>query len=241
MIRQTAGVRCVLISAFVVATFVLLSEMGRQMLPRVGVESVAARHACLKIALIAITFAAWGGSRRPWSQLGLCRGKRGTRIAPWAALACLSMAAASAAMILTDSRHPMLRELTFPQIVVSIWLLSSVAEELLVRGLLQGWISPTDEASPLSAHRAAVVCSASAFAAMHLPLMWNGAGLVGGGVLVAATFGVGYACAMVRAQTGSLLLPVLLHVAANVTAPIGGIAGVVAYRLMHGHMPAIVS
>ena len=82
--------------------------------------------------------------------------------------------------------------------------------------------------------------SALLFAAMHGPLMWSPAGVKGGLVIVLATLGVGFACAVLRARSTSLWPAIACHVIGNVAAVPGGILGVIIYRLVYGRLPEIL-
>jgi membrane protease YdiL (CAAX protease family) len=214
-----------------------LGSLIRSIGPQIGCETVVARHYLLKTIMLLLSFGLWAAMRRPWAEMGICGGQRVSGKGRWIALACGSMILAAVLMILTGSRHPLLKDIPFVQIVLSVWLLSSVAEEVAIRGVLQSWIMLGSAVADSHANRVATAFSAGTFALMHAPLMWSGAGIVGGGILVLATLGAGLACAVLRSRSGSLLLPILAHVLANVLAPIGGIAGALIYRLLHGHLP----
>ncbi len=192
----------------------------------------------LKLALIVISGAIFAVLRRPWSEFGLVRPRWGRGDAWWFVLAAVAMAVVSMVMVLLGERHPLARELSFLQIVLVVWLLSSVAEEVFVRGLVQGLATPGGAGGARTGRLLPpVVLSAAFFAAMHVPLVWRGAGVRGGLIIVATMFVVGWAAAELRARTGSLLPAVLAHIGGNVAGVPGGILGVVIYRLVHGQMP----
>ncbi len=148
------------------------------------------------------------------------------------------MGVGSIVLIWTGSRHPLVAEMSFPEIVVTIWLLSSIAEEIFVRGLIQSWIAaPASQGAVTNAGQVAVPVSAVVFAAMHAPLIWLGAGAVGGGTIVAGTLVLGWAAAELRARTDSLAHAIGVHVFGNVAAVPFGILAILAFRLIHGEMP----
>jgi membrane protease YdiL (CAAX protease family) len=119
-----------------------------------------------------------------------------------------------------------------------IWVLSSFSEEVYVRGLVQSWVADRDDAYGIgSPFDPSVVMSALLFAAMHVPLMWSPAGVRGGLVIVLATLGVGFACAVLRARSTSLWPAIACHVIGNVAAVPGGIVGVMIYRVIYGKLP----
>jgi len=197
-----------------------------------------ATHAVLKLALIALSLGLWAASRKGLPAMGFARSSpMGRRTVRWYVLSAVGMGSATLVMIFSGARHPMTAGLTVPQLIVSVWILSSVAEEVFVRGLLQSWMGGLG-GDDLGC-RPVVAASASTFAAMHLPLIWSGAGWVGGGAIVFATFVVGWSAAELRARSGSLLHPILVHVFGNVSAVPFGVIGVLLYRAIHGTMPAI--
>ena len=50
----------------------------------------------------------------------------------WFVLAAVSMMAGSVVMVLLGLRHPLASQMSFLQVVLSVWLLSSVSEEVYV-------------------------------------------------------------------------------------------------------------
>jgi membrane protease YdiL (CAAX protease family) len=104
------------------------------------------------------------------------------------------------------------------QQVLLIWLWTSLAEEFLVRGLLQGMMAAWADRSigPLSLTLAwPVVAGAVFFAAMHLPLLMLGTPLNSVLAIVAFAFVLGVAAGQFRHVTRSLWAAVAVHTAAN--------------------------
>jgi membrane protease YdiL (CAAX protease family) len=135
-------------------------------------------------------------------------------------------------------RHPLASQMSLAQIVVIVWLGSSLAEEIYVRGLVQSWMADCENRTAVpSPFEPAIVSSALLFASMHVPLLWSAAGVKGGLPIVAATLVVGWACAVLRARCWSLWPAIACHVLGNVAGLPGGIFGVILYRLIHGHLP----
>lgn len=202
------------------------------------ISGVVARQVALKGSLIIVSIVIWGLLRRNWAQMGWKCPKPGVKKLRWYIIGAVAMGAASVVMILTESKHPLVAEMSFPQIILTVWLLSSVSEEIFVRGLVQSWI--TDEFVLLPGTPDAgivVLASPLLFAAMHIPLLWSGAGAIGGGTIVAATFVLGWAAAEIRLRTDSLLHAIGVHIVGNIAAVPFGIIGVLVYRLIHGHVP----
>jgi len=205
--------------------------------------SPAISQVALKLVLILAAMVAWKGLGRGYAEMGWRRPEGAKRMqVPWFCLSIVAMMAGSVAMVLLELRHPLMAQLTFLQIVLSVWLLSSISEEIYVRGLVQSWMAGRgmgDGVRPLT--EPSVVMSALLFAAMHVPLMWTSIGVAGGLIIVLATLGVGLACAVLRARTGSLWPAILCHILGNLAGVPGGILGVILYRLIHGRLPEMLT
>jgi membrane protease YdiL (CAAX protease family) len=203
-------------------------------------ESAVVSQIVLKTTLVVVALVAWKLTGRPFIQMGWRRAAWWQRsYLIWFAIAAASMMAGSVAMLFIGARHPVAVQMNFLQIVVVIWLLSSFSEEVYVRGLVQSWVEDgADIHSPVAP---SIVLSALLFAGMHAPLMWSRAGVRGGLVIVLSTLGVGWACAVLRARSRSLLPPIVCHVVGNIASVPGGILGVILYRVINGRLPEILS
>jgi membrane protease YdiL (CAAX protease family) len=199
----------------------------------------AASQIVLKGLMIVIALAGWMALRRPFREMGWQRIKCwAVSDVVWYAIAAVGMMVASTVMVLLEVRHPLASQMTLPQIVVIVWLGSSLAEEIYVRGLVQSWMADRDNPTGIqSPFEPAIVSSALLFSSMHVPLLWSTAGIKGGLPIVLATLLVGWACAVLRARCASLWPAIACHVLGNVAGLPGGIIGVILYRLIHGHLP----
>lgn len=106
------------------------------------------------------------------------------------------------------------------QQVVLIWVWASLAEEVLVRGLLQGMMAVWADRliGPLSLSLAwPVIVGAVFFAGMHLPLLMLGTPLNGVFAILVFAFAVGVAAGQFRHVTRSLWPAVAVHAAANIS------------------------
>ena len=63
----------------------------------------------------------------------------------------------------------------------------------------------------------------------------------GPGARRAAALGLGFACGVLRARSGSLWPAIACHVVGNVAGIPGGILGVILYRLTYGRLPEILT
>jgi membrane protease YdiL (CAAX protease family) len=206
-------------------------------------DSPVVSQVVLKTALVLIALVGWKLIGEPFGEMGWRRADWWNRsYLVWFAIAAASMIAGSVAVIMLETRHPIASQMRFLQLVAVIWLLSSLSEEVYVRGLVQSWIADRgDLARNSSVVKPSIVSSALLFAAMHVPLMWSPMGVKGGLALVVSTLGLGWACAVLRDRSGSLWPAIACHVAGNVAGIPGGIIGVVLYRLVFGHMPEFLN
>jgi membrane protease YdiL (CAAX protease family) len=206
------------------------------------VQSPAVAQMALKFALIVVALGGWALTGRRFRAMGWKAPAWQRR--DWACFvaAAIAMMAATIVMVFLGTRHPIVSKFSFPQIVGIIWILSSVSEEIYVRGFVQSWIDDGSDPQPGGWRLSpAVIASAGLFAAMHVPLMWSPAGFAGGLTIVLAMVVVGWACAALRERTGSLWPAIACHVVANMASIPGGITAVILYRLILGRMPDFVA
>ena len=160
--------------------------------------------------------------QRTWADYGFRRAVR--KVAWWTVggVGALLGAAATTAILLTPARGmTFLREFGFLGMVLSVWLYSSLTEEIFVRGWFQTAVA--DERSVALRQRAlsgAVVASAFFFGSMHLTLFFRGADVLTALIIVPATTLLGLAAAIFRERYKCLLPAFVTHVAFNV----GGVA-----------------
>jgi membrane protease YdiL (CAAX protease family) len=225
------------------ALFLAVAWLLKLGLGSAAIKSAAVSQIVLKTTLALVAIIGWKLQGRPSSEMGWRRAdwwKRSYLV--WFAIAAASMMAGSVAAVFLGVRHPVAAQMGFLQIVVVVWLLSSLSEEVYVRGLVQSWITePDDEHDINSAMEPSIVSSALLFAAMHAPLMSSPMGVKGGLAIVLSTFGVGWACAVLRARSNSLWPAIACHVAGNVAGVPGGILGVILYRLAFGRLPEFLT
>ena len=95
--------------------------------------------------MVLVALIAWRLSGRPFRTMGWRRAGVWNRsyFVPFM-IAAVSMMAASVVMFLLGVRHPLASQMSFLQIVLLVWLLSSFSEEVYVRGLVQSWVADRD-------------------------------------------------------------------------------------------------
>jgi membrane protease YdiL (CAAX protease family) len=113
-------------------------------------------------------------------------------------------------------------------IVFWIWVYSSITEEVFTRGWFQTYVAQYT--------RHAVAASAILFGGMHLSLISRVDPWALGVIITGATL-LGWLTAVLRQRHGSLLPPLVAHVAFNVGGFLGGIGYTIAYRLATGELP----
>lgn len=105
------------------------------------------------------------------------------------------------------------------QQIVRIWLLASITEEIVFRGLIQTYLS-SRLSSSFSIFRIrithAALIAAILFSLAHLVLLTRGAGATQMAVIVVSTFILGVAAGHFRENTGSLVPAIIIHMLFNV-------------------------
>ncbi len=138
----------------------------------------------------------------------------------------LGMAATSVTLIVGAAGNPIARELNLPQIILFVWIFSSIIEEIFTRGFIQSHIARATTASinfGLFRIQVPVLCSALAFAAMHLILLRRGADATTIVIILCFTFSVGLLAGHERSRSNSLLPAIGVHMLANIGGLLGGI------------------
>jgi membrane protease YdiL (CAAX protease family) len=124
-------------------------------------------------------------------------------------------------------REPELfRGFSIPQQIIFVWLLASLAEEALTRGLMQGMMSVWAERSAslfFVRLQWPVIVSAAFFAFMHLPLLALGADCAAVAIIITSAFVLGLIAGQVRYLSGSLWPAVVMHSSANAAGTLLGI------------------
>lgn len=130
-----------------------------------------------------------------------------------------------------------LKGLTFIQVVLLVWILASVAEEVLVRGYVQSYLEPLINRG-FTAFRMRislpVILSALFFAAMHIVLLTTGTPFLTTYIIVVFTFFLGLVAAYQRERTGSILPAIAAHVSFNIGGVLGGIVYVILQVALFG-------
>jgi len=200
----------------------------------------------LFLSLLAIVI--FGKSK--FSEYGFCQPKvsqqpakgrsRWIRISLTAPL--LGMVATLLILGLGGNGNPLVKSLTFPQIVLFVWVFSSIIEEVFTRGFLQGHLSVlSGRYFRLLFFRIElpVMISGLFFACMHFGLLFRGVDATTMAVTFLFTLSIGLMAGYLRAKTGSLIPAIAVHILANIGGMIGGVIYVLINLMITGKLPGI--
>lgn len=130
--------------------------------------------------------------------------------------------------------NPSLKDLGIREKILLIWFLASIAEEIFVRGLLQGYLDPlTDTKISFGKQNISypVVFSTIFFGIIHLPLVFFGADLISVCVIFSMTITLGFFTASLREKHQSVVPSIGIHVATNIG---GTMLGPIVFTLLVG-------
>ena len=147
----------------------------------------------------------------------------------WASISSLSRSALAglaigvlsgvAQSLIVPGENPIAADFSFLQIVVIIWLCASTAEEILTRGLVQGFLTPLAQRG-FTVFRCRVslpvLVGALFFGAMHLALLSQGASQSSVFSIVVSGSILGLVAGYAREKSGSLIPAILVHMFANI-------------------------
>ncbi len=115
---------------------------------------------------------------------------------------------------------------SFINLVIGVWILASIAEEIFTRGLIQGFLFPlTGFGFSLWGLRISipVLISALFFGLMHLGILSTGAGFLSVAIIVIFAFILGIIAGYYREKSGSLIPAIIVHICGNVGGWFGDI------------------
>ena len=124
----------------------------------------------------------------------------------------------------------------FWQILLVVWIGSSVSEEIFTRGWAQGalerWRGVT-----LAGYSVPVITAAVLFGSMHATLVRRGVDLLTTVIVVGSATLLGLIAGQLRERHGGLAPAIAVHICFNVGGAIGGVLYVIGYRAIIGKLP----
>ena len=121
--------------------------------------------------------------------------------------------------ILPIEANPASAYFSFLQTVIFVWIYASISEEVLVRGLLQSYLTPLIKYGFVVFELRVslpVLVSAIVFALLHMGLLSMGMNIYSVLYIVLFAFLIGIIAAYYREKTGSLIPAIVVHILANV-------------------------
>ncbi|MFX0182198.1 MAG: CPBP family intramembrane glutamic endopeptidase [Candidatus Hodarchaeota archaeon] len=156
----------------------------------------------------------------------------------WGSIIVIGLLIGSVATILIivtgANGNPSIAGLGIREKIVLIWFLASVAEEVFVRGLLQGYLSPLEDTKiriGMLTISYPVVFSTIFFGIIHLPLLFFGADLITVSVIFSMTITLGFFAASLREKYQSILPSIGIHITTNIG---GTMVGPIIYAILVG-------
>jgi membrane protease YdiL (CAAX protease family) len=117
---------------------------------------------------------------------------------------------------------------SFLETVLYVWILASISEEILTRGLIQGVLSPLKTYGFKIFKRfvsVPVVIGALFFSAMHIMLLTTGMNVYMVFAVVITCFILGLLAGYYREKTGSLIPAIIVHMVFNMSGVLLGLLG----------------
>jgi membrane protease YdiL (CAAX protease family) len=225
--------QCIAAAAGTICIFLVCASLAERI-----TSSLVAQHVVLKILLAgaaAAAMALW--PKRAPADWALRR-PAGVR---WRGIIgrAIALGAITSMLVLAGGGRGLQRAIGTTgllQTILVIWILSSLSEELLTRGWLQGVLHRWRDRRVLSIAVPALV-SGLVFGAMHLGLYFKSVDPLTATVVVISATTLGIWAGVLRNRFNSLAPPVVAHVTFNVGGAVGGALYTITYRIVTGHFP----
>lgn len=130
------------------------------------------------------------------------------------------------ALVLPINAPPGVEDFSFLQAVIFVWIYASIAEEVLTRGLIFGYLSPLKGYSFLILKlriSLPVLVAALFFGTMHLGLLMTGLDSFSVWVIVVSGFIMGVIAGYYREKTESIIPAIIVHMLFNISGSIIGL------------------
>ncbi len=135
------------------------------------------------------------------------------------------LAITSLGLVLPVKPPPGVEEFSFLKVVIFIWIYASICEEVLTRGLIQGYLSPLKRHGfSILDFRVSlpVLVAALFFGAMHLGLLTTGLDTFSVFAIVVSAFIMGIIAGYYREKTGNIIPAIIIHMLFNITGTMIG-------------------
>jgi membrane protease YdiL (CAAX protease family) len=190
------------------------------------------RNAIFKAVLAALCLLLMKVDGRGFAEFGFRR-PQGVRWSRAVGSGLLLGALATLAILASPAQGmQLMKGASLGQIVLGIWLWSSLTEEIFTRGLLQTWTLASQEVKKIGGFSVPVWTAALFFGAMHLSLLYSGTDGWTVAILVTAATLLGLLAGRYRERSGSLLPAFVNHLSFNVGGFLGGATWMIASRLL---------
>ena len=120
------------------------------------------------------------------------------------------------------------RDYSFLETVFYVWILASISEEVLTRGLIQGYLMPLRKYGFMLFRiyiSIPILISAIFFGAMHIMLLTTGMNAYMVFAVVITCFILGFLAGYTREKTGSLIPAIIVHMVFNISGALLSLLG----------------
>lgn len=190
-----------------------------------------------ELLMLVLTLTLMAIDRRPWRAFGFC-----TPDATWKdwllaiPLGAMCGVLATVLIFVTPAQgmFSLMKDKPIWQVLLMLWIMAPLVEELFVRGLVQTWMDGTAKRTiSLGFVRMPVpaLTGALLFGAMHLMLLHHGIDGLTTTIIVCMTASLGLVTGYYRAKTKSLAIPLAAHVAFNLASQFVGAIFMIAQKL----------
>lgn len=203
---------------------------------RLAVQDAFGRQVLLKLSIAVLSLViATGIFRLPWSTFRIKGGNRKITTRYVLRGATLGALASTLVLLIGLPPIPLLKQLSFGKYILAIWFVSSICEEILVRGLVQG-IVQQKEIQPGGSSKIpySVWVGAIVFSLMHLSIYLTGGNIFTCIIIMAFALFLGLLAGLAKTK-GSLLSAIYVHIAFNIGGFLGGAIVNITAKITTGH------
>lgn len=156
--------------------------------------------------------------RIPFKEFSFTENKKGTNSFKYMLLAMLLGGISSTIMVLFKLRPiPLLKEMSPLQMIIAVWIFSSICEEIFCRGFIQSIVESNLKSLKIMNLQITqpVLTSAVLFGLMHFTILYSGGSFSTTLLVVISTFLLGLVCGFLKEKNG-LRFAIFAHLAFNI-------------------------